>query len=451
MMVTTEKIFSLQPKKALLHFPEDEYLQICQLVSNKINEFKETFAITQFEADIAQKLNELTDVIMNCVEYPKGIFSVQELLIGCQILLQSNDIILVKNAVRFLSSAIYSTSHLSEYISDLFPLIFKITVTDSDIFVKNYFSLLTNIFTDLKNSNNISLIYDILINYYSNIIEYITNLDNFYKEELIFLMILSSYITSERDQEAYSQFTNYLLDLLNDQRISADENYQSIVLWSIYENCKHNPDEFCEIALSLNFFRFLIDSISNYEIFPICCLEPVLIILHITIESQKNASFILENDLPIFLHYCDSSNKFVQFDSLKLTRSIVPYFTSEFLSLNILELGNLFQEIDFKSSKEIFLIFCSLIFYLPDNYLVSDYQVVSQLIYFVVQNINFDDESSIAALQSLIRIKEEFSKRNKKQDFDQIFDDANQNESFDELRDNRSDEILDLIEAFDEI
>ena len=107
-----------------------------------------------------QKLNaylkEIADVIMNCVEYPEGLFRVQELLTGCQILLQSNDISMITRTIHFLSMAIYSSTNLSEYFSDLFPLIFKISFPNSDIFIKVYFSLLTNIFTDLKSNNNIA-------------------------------------------------------------------------------------------------------------------------------------------------------------------------------------------------------------------------------------------------------------------------------------------------------
>lgn len=446
---SVQRNFRFQPSKALQHFPEDEYIQICQLVSNKIDEYKETFSATELGTDIAQKLKEITDVIMNCIEYPEGLFRVQELLTGCQILLQSNDISMITSTIHFLSMAIYSSTNLSEYFSDLFPLIFKISFPNSDIFIKVYFSLLTNIFTDLKSNNNIALIDNLLINYYQNLMEYITSLEKFYKEELTFLMILSVHIKQEKDSEAYLQFTSYLLNLLKDQRISSNENFQSIVLWSIYENCKHNIESFYDLAISSDFFRFLIDNISNYESFPICCLEPIFIILYLSIEYHKSASFISENDLPFFLFYCKSSNTYVQYDSLRLTRNLIQFFTLEFLALNVLELIDIFNDVEFKSSKEILLIACSLIFYLPSLNLMQNISTIVFLINFVMQNINFDKDISVAALQSLIKIKEEFEKLNKLHDFSQIFEESNQNGQFDELRDSQIDEILDLIEILD--
>ena len=149
LMYSIERIICFLPKKESMHFPEDEYIQICKLVSDKINEFINVFKTTQLNHIISQKLNEISDVIMNCVEYPKQTFIVQELFLGCQILLLSNDIKMIQDVLRFLSLAIYSTDNLSESLSIFFPLIFNLNERN-DIFVKRYFSFATNVFTDLK-------------------------------------------------------------------------------------------------------------------------------------------------------------------------------------------------------------------------------------------------------------------------------------------------------------
>lgn len=436
------------PQKNSQHFPDDEYMQICKLVSDKIVEFTEIFESTELNTILSQKLSEIANIIMNCVEYPIEIFNIPELFLGCKILLLSDDISLIQTSIRFISLAIYSTNNLTEYISELFPVIFEINETSSDIFIKIYLSLLTNIFTDLKN-NNSALIDNLLSDYFQNIMEYISSFDKIYREELIFLMVLTQFISSEKDYDAYIQFTNFVLNLLNDQNISADEDYQSIILWSIYENCKHNTKEFIDIVLSLDFFRCLIDNISNYDTFPSCCIEPILIILYLCICSQQEISFISQDDLPIFLHYCMYPNIHIQFDALQLIRQLIQHYPSEFLTLSTHELIDIFDDVQFKSAKEIFLIACSLLYHMPNSYLVSNYNVAQQLIQFIILNINFDTECSKFALLSLIEIQSEFIKLDRLQDFCQIFEEANQYGSFDQLKDDQSNEILDLIDALE--
>lgn len=437
-----ERIICFLPTKQSQHFPEDEYIMICKLVSNKINEFREVMISTKEITTISQKLNEISDVIMNCVEYPKEIFIIPEIFLGCKTLLLSNNLNIIQNTIRFLSLAIYSTSNLSESLSDLYPLIFNIRETKSEILIKRYFSLITNIFSDLKENHNYTLIDQLITTYFADLFNYISNLISItiYEETLIFLNALSSLITSEKYCEYYLQLTSFLITLLNDQRIQYSENFQSIILWSLTENCKHNKSEFSNITLSLNFLPFLVESIDT---FPSCCIEPVLSILYFCVDFLKSADFISSKNLPILVHFSTSSNIHIQFDSLRLLRVLIQFYPSEFLSLNLNEVINFFNQVQFRSSKEIFMIACSLVFYMPDSIVMAENSIIQQLIEFIIQNINFDEESSKSALLSLLKIKEKFVKFGKLKSFQNIL---NQFESIEELTENQSDEVLDLID-----
>lgn len=85
----------------------------------------------------------------------------------------------------------------------------------------------------------------------------------------------------------------------------------------------------------------------------------------------------------------------------------------------------------------------SLVFYMPDSLVMAENSIIQQLIEFIIQNINFDEESPKSALLSLLKIKEKFVKFGKLKSFQNIL---NQFESIEELTENQSDEVLDLID-----
>lgn len=89
------------------------------------------------------------------------------------------------------------------------------------------------------------------------------------------------------------------------------------------------------------------------------------------------------------------------------------------------------------------MIACSLVFYMPDSLVMAENSIIQQLIEFIIQNINFDEDSPKSALLSLLKIKEKFVKFGKLKSFQNIL---NQFESIEELTENQSDEVLDLID-----
>ncbi|OHT07670.1 hypothetical protein TRFO_24088 [Tritrichomonas foetus] len=433
------------PNKCNKSFPDDEYQMICQLLTRKINEFCSAMVSQPTETEfIDQKLKEMTEVIMNEVNYPLKIFNDDNLLLCIEAFFQmSSEVEYVEDALLFLSKVLFTTSGSSQYFEKLLPLIMNYANPSfPEYLTKNLFIFLTNFLADVKERHLEKVIND-FVNYFPVLLKCFVN-KKMESEYLHFIMVLSPCISPDNSQ-IYISFISYISDLVFQDEVINNQRFTYLILWAIYENISNFTAEFASYlnkTKAISNILWLIHS-SNDK-----CIEPILAILFLTIKEAKDVTFITISDLEIISQLSFSSNGPIQFEALQLLTLLVQYFPRELLDMGLTNLFDIFHEVEYRATKFIFEIACFLINAINIEQYIST-QLIKSLMFFILNNIESDEERTLIGISALFQFRESMKILKQENAYDAIFEESNGSQILGNLRDIENDDLQILLDKYE--
>lgn len=407
---------SIQPK----HFSKEEIEQIHGLLSSKIADFLGILTETEDISMVDQKLNEISEVIMNSVQYPSELFCFMQLFPACDILLKSNNPKFANDVIIFFSMSLYSSKGLSLFLKDFIPdILIANEAYPSVLFHRRFFSFLTNFVHDLQIMEDFAFINVFINEYLPKIFEYISNHDGFYKEELRFLYVISSSITYETHPIIYEAYLDYLFSVLSE----CNQNSESLntVLWSLFANYQSNQYPFTQYIHSKELIRVVLNSFSLMDEDCIDCVEPCLSIILKFAQTLHDFSFIQADDILMIVHYSFSENRHIRLLSLKLIRIISQHFPVEMIQMNIEKLFENFKNVEYELAEEIVQICITLLSNTPPQFFVDNQPYFQLLLTFLLSHISLSESVIQNGVSCLINIKEKLSIMGKLAMYDEIF------------------------------
>ena len=415
-------------------FQENEFNQMCQLVSKKIILFNNSHFQNKNEVHLT--INELIESILNGVEYPKDIFNDQNFMNNLFTLLDCNDLIIVKDILHLLTTILYNTSGLGCIYICFADKLQNYFYLDSNLisptFYRQLFSFFSNMFSDICLSNDNEKINEFMMAaFFKDIID-IVDAHIICYESLLFLMLISPYVNSNRFSiDYFLNFINYIYNITFDKRLINNQEsnkLRSVALWTMYESIsidenqkyfiKYLNENNKNIQLMNLLNEFLINGI--YE-----CLEPILGFFSICIENEKELLCISKENLEKLYILCFSPNGPIQYESIKFFKTLLSSDINELLSLGILNLLDIYSMVEYRTAGLIYEIGCIVLLNINEIHnLLYGQMKIGTLISFVLNNMEEDENRILIGLNSLLKAKEFFDQRNKTI-FKNLFEESN--------------------------